>query len=77
MTKTQLLTELAETLQTTKVIAGQFPDQLTAIAYREAKKKGDRKGRNPAAGESIKIPAKTVVKFGVGKAAKDAVLGAK
>jgi DNA-binding protein HU-beta len=34
-------------------------------------------GRNPATGQAIKIPAKTVVKFRVGKAAKDAVLGAK
>jgi len=31
-------------------------------------------GRNPATGESIKIPAKTVVKFRVAKAAKEAVL---
>jgi DNA-binding protein HU-beta len=93
MTKTQLLTELAISTQTTKVIASQFLDELTAIAYREAKKKGEftlpgigklvkqkrkaRKGRNPATGEAIKIPAKTVVKFRVGKAAKDAVLGTK
>jgi len=31
-------------------------------------------GRNPATGQSIKIPAKTVVKFRVAKAAKEAVL---
>ena len=35
-----------------------------------------RIGRNPATGEEIKIPAKTVLKFRVAKAAKDAVLGA-
>jgi DNA-binding protein HU-beta len=37
----------------------------------------DRKariGRNPATGESIKIPAKKVVKFRVAKAAKDAIV---
>lgn len=33
-----------------------------------------RKGRNPATGEVIKIKAKTVVKFRVAKACKDAVL---
>ncbi len=33
-----------------------------------------RMGRNPATGEEIKIPAKTVLKFTVNKAAKDALL---
>ena len=32
-------------------------------------------GRNPATGESIKIPAKPVVKFAVAKAAKDSIAG--
>ncbi len=36
-----------------------------------------RKGRNPATGAAIKIPAKRVLKFRLAKAAKDAVLGAK
>ena len=34
-----------------------------------------RMGRNPATGETIKIKAKTVLKFRIAKAAKDAVLG--
>ena len=34
-----------------------------------------RMGRNPATGEQIKIPAKTVVKFSVAKAAKEAIAG--
>ena len=33
-----------------------------------------RKGRNPATGEEIKIPAKTVVKFRLQKACKDAIV---
>jgi len=33
-----------------------------------------RMGRNPATGESIKIAAKTTVKFRLSKAAKDAVV---
>ncbi|HMB65380.1 MAG TPA: HU family DNA-binding protein, partial [Patescibacteria group bacterium] len=36
-------------------------------------KRKARKGRNPATGEEINIPAKTVVKFRLSKAAKDAV----
>ncbi|MEK6566882.1 MAG: HU family DNA-binding protein, partial [Bacteroidota bacterium] len=36
-----------------------------------------RMGRNPATGASIQIPAKTVVKFRVAKAAKEAVLSLK
>jgi DNA-binding protein HU-beta len=33
-----------------------------------------RMGRNPATGETIKIPARTVAKFRLCKAAKEAVL---
>ncbi len=33
-----------------------------------------RKGRNPATGETINIPAKKVLKFRVAKAAKDAIV---
>jgi DNA-binding protein HU-beta len=40
-------------------------------------KRKARTGINPKTLEKIKIPAKTVVKFRVAKAAKDAVLGAK
>jgi len=36
-----------------------------------------RMGRNPATGETIKIPAKKVVKFRVAKACKDAILSSK
>ena len=32
-----------------------------------------REGRNPATGATIKIPAKTTVKFSLGKAMKDSV----
>ena len=36
-----------------------------------------RMGRNPATGEAIKIPAKTVVRFRVSKSLKEAVVGKK
>jgi DNA-binding protein HU-beta len=38
------------------------------------KHRAARMGRNPATGAEIKIPAKTVVKFKISKAAKDAIL---
>jgi DNA-binding protein HU-beta len=60
------------------------------MIYKEVKKSGEcivpgfgklvkakrkaREGRNPATGETIKIPAKTVVKFRLSKAVKDAIL---
>ncbi len=90
MTKAQLVTELAEKLNTTKNDVNNFMDALTTIAYRETKKKGSftlpgmgklvlvkrkaRMGRNPATGETIKIKAKTVVKFRVAKACKDTII---
>ena len=93
MTKSQLATELAEATESSKKTAAQFLDSLCDIAYRETKKIGEftipgigklvkqnrkaRTGRNPATGEPIKIPAKTVVKFRLAKAAKDSVLSTK
>jgi DNA-binding protein HU-beta len=90
MTKSQLVSEVADKLSMTKKDVTTFFDLLTDIACKETKKKGmfilpglgklvkahrkARMGRNPATGETIKIPAKTVVKFKVAKACKDAVL---
>lgn len=90
LTKAQLVTTLAEkTGLSKKDINGVF-DELTTIAYKEVKKVGEfvlpgfgkmvkakrkaRTGVNPATGEKIKIAAKTVVKFRLAKAAKEAVL---
>ncbi len=93
LTKTQLLQTIAQDTETDRRTAAFFLDVLTAIAYRETKKNGEftlpgfgklvkqkrkaRLGVNPKTGQKIKIAAKTVVKFRVAKAAKDAVLGAK
>jgi DNA-binding protein HU-beta len=90
MTQTQLVRSLAEKLEVNNKTARAFLDELAALAIIEVKKNGvfvlpgigrlvrqDRKartGRNPATGESIKIPAKKVVKFRVAKAAKDAIV---
>ncbi len=90
MTKAQLVTALAEKTGLSKKEVQGFFDALTDMAYSEVKKNGEfvvpgfgkmvkakrkaREGRNPATGASIKIPAKTIVKFRLAKAAKDAVL---
>src|SRR5215218_8869475 len=90
MTQTQIIKELAETTGVGSKVAKQFLEKFAEVAVRETKKKGlfilpgigrlvrqDRKartGRNPATGESIKIPAKKVVKFRVAKAVKDAIV---
>ena len=91
MTQTQLVRSLAEQSEVSNKTSRGFLDSLAALAVAEVKKNGvfvlpgigrlvrvDRKartGRNPATGETIKIPAKKVVKFRVAKAAKDAILG--
>ena len=93
MTKTEIQSALAEATQTDKKTAGVFLDTLSAIAYKDTKKNGEfvlpgfgklvkqkrkaRTGFNPTTQQKIKIPAKTVVKFRVAKAAKHAVLGVK
>lgn len=90
MTKSALLSKLADQSGFSKKDVGAFFDALAALAYKEVKKTGvfvvpgfgkmvkvrraARTGRNPATGATIKIAAKTVVKFRLAKAAKDAVL---
>jgi DNA-binding protein HU-beta len=90
MTQSQIIKEMAETCGVNNKVAKQFLETFAEVAVRETKKKGvfilpgigrlvrqDRKartGRNPATGESIKIPAKKVVKFRVAKAVKDAIV---
>ncbi|OFW34971.1 MAG: DNA-binding protein [Acidobacteria bacterium RIFCSPLOWO2_12_FULL_60_22] len=90
MTQTQLVRSLAEKCGTNNKVARSFLDELAKVAVGETKKNGvfvlpgigrlvkanrkARMGRNPATGEAIKIPAKTVVKFRVAKAAKDLIV---
>ena len=89
MTKTELINMLAMESQLEKKHAKAFLEALTAIVEKTIKKGGEvpmsglgkfrvakrkaRMGRNPATGEAIKIPAKTVVKFTVAKNLKDLV----
>jgi DNA-binding protein HU-beta len=89
MTKTQLVRHMAEKHELSNKQAAAFLDSLAEVAVKETKKSGvfvlpglgrlvksnrkARMGRNPQTGEAIKIPAKTVVKFRVAKAAKDSI----
>ena len=89
MTKSQMLDAMATATNMTKKDVNAFFEELNTLAYREVKNNGEfvlpgfgkmvkvnrkaRMGRNPATGESIQIPAKTVVKFRLAKAAKEAV----
>ncbi len=90
MSKSQIMAGLAEKTGMSKKDVIGLLEAMVEMAYREVKANGEftipgigklvkvnrkaRMGRNPATGEEIKIPAKTVVKFRVAKAAKDAVL---
>lgn len=93
MSKSQLVSFLAQETGLTKASAKDVLDAIARIAVSETKKNGQfvfpgigklvkahrkaRVGRNPQTGETIKIPAKTVVKFRVAKAVKDAIVPAK
>jgi DNA-binding protein HU-beta len=93
MTKAQLVSLIAEKASITKSTANEILDVLASTAVNETKKNGQfiipgigklvksqrkaRMGRNPQTGAAIKIPAKTVVKFRVAKACKDAVVPGK
>jgi DNA-binding protein HU-beta len=90
MTKSQLMSTLAETTEVNKKDVVALMEKFTNLAYAEVKKNGEfvvpgigklvkvarkaRTGRNPATGATIQIPAKTVVKFRVSKMAKEAIL---
>lgn len=90
LTKSQLMDALASKTGHTKKEVAAFMEAVVETAYKQAKENGEftipglgklvkidrqaRMGRNPATGEQIHIPAKTVLKFRIAKAAKDAIL---
>ncbi len=93
MTKGQITTHFAEKFDLSKKAALSMIDEMAALAITETRKIGSfvlpgigklvlsrrkaRVGRNPATGEEIKIPAKTVVKMRIAKACKEAIVPAK
>ncbi len=90
MTKSQFMEALSSKSGMAKKDVVNLMTVLADMAYSEVKRNGEfilpgfgklvkmkraaRQGRNPATGATIQIPAKTVVKFRLSKAAKDAVL---
>jgi DNA-binding protein HU-beta len=90
MTKSQVVAHLADKAGIQKKAAAAMLEEIATLATRECKSSGQftipglgkavkanrkaRMGRNPQTGEAIKIPAKTVVKFRLAKAFKDAVV---
>lgn len=89
MTQTQIIGALADSSGLKKTEVKGLLDSLAEMATKEVKKNGEftvpgfgklkkthrkaREGRNPATGAVIKIPAKTTVKFSLGKAMKDSI----
>jgi DNA-binding protein HU-beta len=90
MSKTQLVAHLAEKVELPRAKVVELLDEIAGLAYAQTATTGEftipgigklikqeraaRTGRNPATGAPIAIAAKSVVKFRVAKAAKDAVL---
>ncbi|MEO8649297.1 MAG: HU family DNA-binding protein [Acidobacteriota bacterium] len=91
MTQTEIVNALADKSGLKKADVKGLLDSMAELASKEVKKNGEftvpgfgklkktqrkaREGRNPATGATIKIPAKTTVKFSLGKAMKDSVGG--
>ncbi len=90
MGKSELFSHFAERFDMKRTAARDIFDELAVLCEKELKRTGEfvlpgmvklvvqkrkaRTGRNPATGEPIKIPAKTVVKARIIKQLKDSVL---
>jgi len=88
-TKSEIMAALAEAGEISKKQAGALYDALLSIAYAGAKdpkgimlpglgklikvKRPARKGRNPATGETIDIPASKTPSFKAGKTLRDEI----
>jgi len=91
MNKTELINQIAESANITKAAADrvllgmleaitdslQKGENVTLVGFGtfSTSKRSARTGRNPQSGKSVEIPAKTVVKFKVGKKLGDEVNG--
>jgi nucleoid DNA-binding protein len=89
MTRTELIESLAARTGADKKEAKAFLEALTALVEDTIRQGGEvplrglgkfkvqnrkaRVGRNPLTGDEIQIPAKTVVKFTLGKSLKDLI----
>jgi len=89
MTQTDIINSLADSCGCKKSQVKSMFDALASMAASEVRTNGEftvpgfgklkktfrkaRLGRNPATGAVINIPAKTTVKFSIGKSMKDSV----
>jgi DNA-binding protein HU-beta len=90
LTKSQVVSKFAEKFGLKKNLAGEIVQYVAELAIKETKRVGvftlpgigklvlskrkARKGFNPATGEQINIPAKTVVKMRLAKACKEEIV---
>ena len=90
MSQSEILNHFAEKTGLKRAQVKDFFDQLAELASNEVKENGEfalpgfgklvlserkaREGRNPQTGETIQIPAKTTLKFRLGKSIKDTVV---
>jgi DNA-binding protein HU-beta len=90
MSQSEVLNHFAQKFDVKRAQVKEFFEELATLAGTEVKRNGEfvlpgigklvkaerkaREGRNPATGETIKIPAKTTLKFRIGKSMKDSVL---
>jgi DNA-binding protein HU-beta len=90
MTQSEVINHFAEKFGGKRNQIKEYFDALAELATDEVKNNGEftlpgfgklvlserkaREGRNPATGATIQIPAKTTLKFRVGKALKDSVV---
>jgi DNA-binding protein HU-beta len=90
MTQSEVINHFAEKFGLKRAQAKEMFEELASLAGDEVKSNGEfvlpgfgklvlserkaREGRNPATGETIQIPAKTTLKFRLGKAIKDSVV---
>jgi len=90
MTQSEVINHFAEKFGLKRAQVKEFFDEVADLAQREVRANGEfvlpgfgklvlsqrkaREGRNPATGETIQIPAKTTLKFRVGKGMKDSVV---
>jgi DNA-binding protein HU-beta len=90
MTQSEVINHFAEKFGLKRGQVKELFEELANLAGSEVKSNGEfalpgfgklvrserkaREGRNPATGETIQIPAKTTLKFRVGKGMKDSIL---
>jgi DNA-binding protein HU-beta len=90
MTQSEVINHFAEKFGIKRAQAKDYFDELASLAGNEVRTNGEfvlpgfgklvlsqrkaREGRNPATGATIQSPAKTTLKFRLGKAMKDSVV---